>query len=275
METSEEFALEPWSPSTSSAAGSLARTSATQASAQASTASGRAYGQSTPELLASYDPATSSWRTSQLCLDGDLSEFSETWPRSGLMRSGIAYRLPPLVPLTAETGFGLLPTPRADERSQGEGAALAYAEAGFKQPTTRNAMRMWPTPDAYPRGGPQDAEKRKAGGHSVSLQDAVHSARMWPTPVVTDAIGARNKTSRRTKADESTHNSGTTLTDAMIDAGNLSLETDASGSNRVIGGSLNPTWVEWLMGFPLGWTALDASETPSSRKSQKSSDAQS
>jgi len=21
-----------------------------------------------------------------------------------------------------------------------------------------------------------------------------------------------------------------------------------------VGGSLNPTWVEWLMGFPLGWT---------------------
>ena len=37
------------------------------------------------------------------------------------------------------------------------------------------------------------------------------------------------------------------------------------------GGSLNPTWVEWLMGFPLGWTALEPSETPSSRKSSKRS----
>lgn len=27
-------------------------------------------------------------------------------------------------------------------------------------------------------------------------------------------------------------------------------------------GQLNPTWVEWLMGFPLGWTDLNASETP-------------
>jgi hypothetical protein len=23
------------------------------------------------------------------------------------------------------------------------------------------------------------------------------------------------------------------------------------------GGQLNPTWVEWLMGFPLGWTDLE------------------
>lgn len=28
------------------------------------------------------------------------------------------------------------------------------------------------------------------------------------------------------------------------------------------GGSLNPTWVEWLQGFPLGWTDCDVSETP-------------
>lgn len=27
-------------------------------------------------------------------------------------------------------------------------------------------------------------------------------------------------------------------------------------------GSLNPPWVEWLMGFPLGWTVLEPSETP-------------
>jgi hypothetical protein len=27
------------------------------------------------------------------------------------------------------------------------------------------------------------------------------------------------------------------------------------------GGKLNPTWVEWLMGFPTGWTDLKDSET--------------
>ena len=30
----------------------------------------------------------------------------------------------------------------------------------------------------------------------------------------------------------------------------------------LIGGKLNPTWVEWLMGFPTGWTDLKDSETP-------------
>lgn len=28
---------------------------------------------------------------------------------------------------------------------------------------------------------------------------------------------------------------------------------------KAVGGSLNPTWVEWLMGFRIGWTELDVS----------------
>ena len=36
-------------------------------------------------------------------------------------------------------------------------------------------------------------------------------------------------------------------------------------------GSLNPTWVEWLMGYPLGWTDLKDSATPSSHRFQNGS----
>jgi hypothetical protein len=31
---------------------------------------------------------------------------------------------------------------------------------------------------------------------------------------------------------------------------------------------LNPTWVEWLMGYPLGWTVCEAWETQLFRKSR-------
>lgn len=34
----------------------------------------------------------------------------------------------------------------------------------------------------------------------------------------------------------------------------------ANNINDQVGGQLNPTWVEWLMGFPQGWTDLNASE---------------
>ena len=42
------------------------------------------------------------------------------------------------------------------------------------------------------------------------------------------------------------------------------IQTDSLG--RRIGGPPNPTFVEWLMGFPEGWTDLEHSETPSSHK---------
>jgi hypothetical protein len=88
----------------------------------------------------------------------------------------------------------------------------------------------WPTPDTNTRDGPQDPEKRRAGGHSVTLQDAAYGS--WPTPMA----GTGNTDSSRktvelcawptpTRQDaassgaagystESGRHSGTTLTDA-------------------------------------------------------------
>src|ERR1043166_6962863 len=83
---------------TLSVEGSPVRTSATPGSEPELMASVAHYGLSSPESLASYDLAMCLWRTSQLCLDGEWEEFSETWPRSGTMRSGTAYRLPTLAP---------------------------------------------------------------------------------------------------------------------------------------------------------------------------------
>ncbi len=44
---------------------------------------------------------------------------------------------------------------------------------------------------------------------------------------------------------------------------------------KMMCGTLNANWVEWLMGFPITWSVLARSETPSSRKSPKSSEEQS
>ena len=115
METSENLVLPGFeqteSELTQSVEASRAKTSARQAKVRELKAKGLAYGLSTPALLANYDHKSSSWRTSQRCLVEGWTRFSETWPRSGMMQNGIAYRLPTLAPLTKETGSGLLPTP--------------------------------------------------------------------------------------------------------------------------------------------------------------------
>jgi DNA (cytosine-5)-methyltransferase 1 len=39
-------------------------------------------------------------------------------------------------------------------------------------------------------------------------------------------------------------------------ASDVTMERNSRPLSEQIGGSLNPTWVEWLMGWPLGWTDL-------------------
>jgi len=98
-------------PLTPFAAGSHVRIFPTQDCAPGSKANAPVSGQNTRALLAKYDRDTCSWRTSQLCLDGELAEFSETFPRSGMMRNGIAYQLPLSALHTYETDCGWWPTP--------------------------------------------------------------------------------------------------------------------------------------------------------------------
>jgi len=148
----------------SSAEDSPARTSVRQGKGMASKAPSLDSGWRWQESSVKYDPATSSWRTRQCSLFGDLELFSGTWPRWGTMRDGECWELVMPVRLTSETAFGSwLPTPTVQ--------------------------------DAANNGGP--AQFRR---NSLPL-------------------------------------------------------------NAVVGGPLNPAWVEWLMGWPIGWTGLDPLET--------------
>ena len=159
-------------------------------------ASAAAYGGSTPELLANYDPATSSWRTCQRSLVEGWTVFSETWPRSGMMRNGIAYRLPPLVPLTSETASGSWPTPTVSGNYNRKGSSKTSGDG------LATAVRRWPTPVASMHKGSSPAALTRRSGASRQNDRLDHAV----------------------------------------------MASD--------GGSLNPTWVEWLMGFPPSWTEL-------------------
>jgi hypothetical protein len=113
---------------------------------------------------------------------------------------------------------------------------------------------LWPTPTAnqfetkdvgalLARRERVKATGKNGNGFGLTLQQAV-AVRMWPTPAARDF--------RYPNARPYSERSGTTKGEQLPNA---------------VGGPLNPTWVEWLMGFPLGWTDCGPSETRSSRKS--------
>lgn len=204
------------------------------------------FGLSSSEFLAFYDPASSSWRTYQVSLlsteDLPLERYSGTWPASGTMWNGRVYQRQPLVPRTSATEFSLWPTPMGEENARSSGGSNLLNPRGIYQghPLATAvkwvAAGMWPTPSASPEkmGWPRKGETGR------DLQAAVRGA-MWPTPRTTDSHGAGE------------HGEG------------------GPDLRTAVGGQLNPTWVEWLMGFPLGWTVLEHWGTRSSRKSRSGS----
>jgi len=84
-----------------------------------------------------------------------------------------------------------------------------------------------------------------------SMQQWPGCRAMWPTPLADDATGGRPLGSRNY------HH--------KLDRGYLTATVqNAEQADLSRGGSLNPTWVEWLMGWPLGWTDCAASGTAKS-----------
>lgn len=170
------------------------------------------FGLSSSGSFAYFDPDTSSWKTSQGSLLPEWETFSEGWPRAGMTRSGIAYRLPPSVPRTSVTDSSYWPTPVAHDDG--------------KTPEAHLAMK------ARMPGGPRKTIT------SLTVMVKAVARELWPTPTANRWSGLQSH-----------------------------------GRNAVLG-PLNPAWVEWLMGCPIGWTDSELSETASSLLSLSGSGAE-
>ena len=114
---------------------------------------------SRPAPIAHWSSDRDVWETDEVDLLSESSDvYSEAWPTSGTTRNGSCFPRPAWEPATDETGYSLLPTPRAT--------------MGGSHTET---LALLPTPEANTatNGGSQDPAKRRAGGHSVNLQDVV------------------------------------------------------------------------------------------------------
>ena len=191
---------------------------------------------------------------------GGFIEFSETWPRAGTTRSGIASLRQPLVPLTSVTGFTSWLTPTAEDSRAARPAEvkhMAIYESGTNVPDCYKRLRsqvvareMVPTPTVNDaKNSTFPPSQRGRGGLIGHLMRAGHV----PTPRATDGEKMTGMSTRRREAGRQA--------DSLPE---LTRRLDGSGV-------LNPTWVEWLMGFPTGWTDLGDSETPSCPKSPSGS----
>ena len=212
-------------------AGFHAKTSVPLEKAQELTENDQGCGEKWRASFTKYSPATHSWKTHQCSLLGDLDEFLETWPQWGLMRDGECWEQRTLEQSIRGTESGLLPngidrfhTPCTTGLDGGSNSRKALKK------------RLLPTPDASQRGPTKDYNPQAKSQSGRTLQSF---AAKFPTPQASDNRDRGNM-------------SNPSIQRRVAKGKQIML----SQSVHPTSGQLNPTWVEWLMGWPLGWTDL-------------------
>jgi hypothetical protein len=162
--------------------------------------------------------------------------------------------------IEAMSARAMWPTPRAAEAGP-DFAKMKRSKTGISLQT---AVAMWPTPRAGNPGSRPNGKGGKILAEEVSIAEGLRErGQKFGTP-----RASHSKTTGRPIT--------TALADAVmfatpksrdwkgqsqrgIHAPGDALPNMDRGDGKPIGGSLNPTWVEWLMGWPLGWTDCVAS----------------
>jgi hypothetical protein len=127
------------------------------------------------------------------------------------------------------------------------GSAYAHPMSERRITETDGFYLPTPTCNMVSGGANHNSPSVIAGKHGLNIAGAVA---MWPTPTTNDAKNA-------------------TLPESQKDRDGMAGALMRQGVQA--GGKLNPLWVEWLMAFPIGFTASKDWVTPSvqSRRQQR------
>ena len=197
----------------------------------------------------------------KMCLESSVWNSTVcllNWRASAISPRFLLFRLVPSMPATEETEYGLWPTPNVPNggRAMKEEDAIAKGKTskGKRQVGLANAVKFWPTASA------RDWKSGKSNQHGKNSRPLNEVVALFPTP---QTQGLKHCVDGETRPFYPTP-----------DAGMAKGRGQSSAEDRSrLGGSLNPQFVEWLMGFPKDWTALPdgPKKTPKSRASQPES----
>lgn len=181
----------------------------------------------------------------------DLQRFSKILPKQGMMQDGVLSELKILEPHTRGIESWYWATPTTMDSLPSKSYEALYKEATVARPGRSKPsnlrdqvlnMDVWqsfiPTPDASmgSRGPAKiwDAKSKKQSERNLNT-----FVKFFPTPTASMYKGASENSLTR--------KDGRPRENDRLDF----LIFSNTG-----GGRLNPTWVEWLMGWPLHWTSL-------------------
>ena len=160
-------------------------------------------------------------------------EYCYVWQRLDTKFACSAFRLTQLGPNTCDTGFSLYVTPLWQTPVADDSVERTKDKLNSRgEPKLSAQVKLWRTPNASDvSGGPMDGERRLAQGHQLNLSEQAATPKLWPTLTARDwkSCSPGNQDNSRP----------------------LSEVACQTGS-----GSLNPRFVEELMGFAIGYTDL-------------------
>ena len=260
---------------------SHAKTSAQPERGQGSQANEADSGATWLESSAMYDLATHSWRTAHSLFPEDSIPCSPILPRSGMMRSGQCWALMMSVLPTEGKESGSWPTPtKSDHKGSGptivrkdgkmRGDRLDYAvEQGLHGGT--KTRQTFQTPQASDHITKRTSNHwKEKGGVNYTLSDPEVQAAWqtggttlggtvrWPTPRKSDHKGSGQTGKLRDRLDYAVERGGTKTRQTFQTPTVQDFKQQGLRNLGAVGsGKLNPDWVEWLMGWPIGWTSLE------------------